>query len=88
MDHSNINIESRKNKHLNFLERMIIKIRLKDGFSAYKISKELGRLINTILNEIRRGTATQIKQENHIKVYLTDTGEAVYNKKASFKFLS
>ena len=88
MDHSNINIESRKNKHLNFLERMIIKIRLKDGFSAYKISKELGRPINTILNEIRRGTATQIKQGNHIKVYLADTGEAVYNKKASFKFLS
>lgn len=53
---------------------------MKDGFSAYKISKELDRPINTILNEIRRGTTTQIKQEKHIEVYLADTGEAVYKK--------
>ena len=61
IDHSNINTESRKNKHLNFSEGMTIELRLKDGFSAYRISKELGRSINTILNEIRRGTTTQIK---------------------------
>ena len=66
---------------------MTIELRLKDGFSAYRISKELGRSINTILNEIRRGTTTQIKQGNNVEVYLADTGEDVY-KKASFKFLS
>ena len=32
MDYPNNNTESRKNKHLNFKERMTIKIRLKDGF--------------------------------------------------------
>jgi len=78
MDYQNNNTESRKNKHLNFEERMIIQIRLKDGFSAYKISKELNRSINTILNEIRRGTTTQIKQGSYIEMYLADTGEAVY----------
>ena len=80
MDNSNINTESCKNKHLSFSERMIIELRLKDGFSAYKISKELGRPINTILNEIRRGTTTQIKQGNPVQVYIADTGEAIYKK--------
>ena len=80
MDHQNHNTESRKNKHLNFKERMTIEIRLKDGFSAYKIAKELGRPINTILNEIRRGTTTQIKQGKAVQMYLADTGLAVYNQ--------
>ena len=62
MDHQNHNTELRKNKHLNFKERIMIELRLKDGFSAYKIAKELNRPINTILNEIRRGITTQIKQ--------------------------
>lgn len=80
MDYPNNNTESRKNKHLNFKERMTIEIRLKDGFSIYKIAKELGRSINTITNEINRGTTTQIRQGKHIKIYLADTGEAVYTK--------
>lgn len=80
MDYQNNNTESRKNKHLNFKERMTIEIRLKDGFSIYKIAKELGRSINTITNEINRGTTTQIRQGKHIKIYLADTGEAVYTK--------
>lgn len=80
MDYPNVNIESRKNKHLNFEERMTIQLRLKDGFSAYKIAKELNRPINTVLSEIRRGTTTQIKQGKCIEIYLADTGEAVYKK--------
>lgn len=80
MDYPNNNTESRKNKHLNFKERMTIEIRLKDGFSVYKIAKELGRSINTITNEINRGTTTQIRQGKHIKIYLADTGETVYTK--------
>lgn len=78
MNHQNHNTESRKNKHLNFKERMTIELRLKDGFSAYKIAKELNRPINTILNEIRRGTTTQIKQGNYVEMYLADTGESIY----------
>lgn len=80
MDYPNNNTESRKNKHLNFKERMTIEIRLKDGFSVYKIAKELCRSINTITNEIKRGTTTQIRQGKYIKIYLADTGEAVYTK--------
>ncbi|WP_160670681.1 IS30 family transposase [Clostridium sp. C8-1-8] len=80
MDYQNNNTESRKNKHLNFKERVLIELHLKDGFSAYKIAKKLERPINTILNEIRRGTTTQIKQGKCLKVYLADTGKAVYKK--------
>ena len=80
MDYQNHNTESRKNKHLNMKERMIVEIRLKDGFSAYKIAKELNRPINTVLNEIRRGTTKQIKQGKEFNVYFADTGEAIYKK--------
>ncbi len=40
MNHSNINKESRKNKHLNYEERIIIQLRLKGGAAPYKIAKE------------------------------------------------
>ncbi len=53
MDYQNHNTESRKNKHLNMKYRMIVEIRLRDGFYSYKIAKELNKSINTVLNEIR-----------------------------------
>lgn len=62
MDHPNNTINSCKQKHLNFEERMTIQIRLKDGYSPYKIAKELNRASNTIRNEIKRGTVPQLKQ--------------------------
>lgn len=68
MDYKNNNTASRKNKHLNFKECMTIEIRLKNGFSIYKITKELVLLINTITNEIKRDITKQIRQENHIKI--------------------
>ena len=40
MDYSNINTESRKNKNLNYEERITIQLRLKDGAAPYKIAKE------------------------------------------------
>ena len=80
MDYLNNNTELRRNEHLNFNERMTIELRLKDGLSPYKIAKELDRPINTILNEIRRVTTTQIKQNKLIVVYLADIGNATYNK--------
>ena len=83
MDYTNNITESRKNKHLNFEERMVIQIRLKDGFTPYKISKELGRSLNTITNEIKRGTVPQIKQNKKVMVYLADTGNDVYQKHRS-----
>ena len=36
MDHSNINTESRKNKNLNYEERITIQLRLKDGLTDVK----------------------------------------------------
>lgn len=80
MDHPNNTINSRKQKHLNFEERMTIQIRLKDGYSPYKIAKELNRASNTIRNEIKRGTVPQLKQGKTTMVYLADTGEAIYLK--------
>ena len=59
---------------------MTIQLRLKDGFSAYKIAKELERPINTVLNEIRRGTTTQLAQGKQFEAYFADTGQAVYLK--------
>lgn len=80
MDYPNNTINSRKHKHLNFEERMLIQIRLKDGYSPYKIAKELGRASNTIRNEIIRGTVPQIKQGKLFEMYLADTGATVYAK--------
>jgi transposase, IS30 family len=80
MEHQNHNTDSRKNKHLNFKERCLIEIRLKDGASPYRIAKELTRPINTVINEIKRGTATQIKQGKYVQMYLADTGEANYKR--------
>jgi len=79
MDYQNNNTELRENKHLNFEERMTIRLRLKDGFSAYKISKELNRSINAILNEIRRGTTTQIKQRTLLKCTLPTLAKLYIN---------
>ena len=45
-----------KNKHLTLTEWIKTDLILKDGKTAYAISKALERPINTILNEIRRGT--------------------------------
>lgn len=82
MDNNNTNTNSRKNKHLNFKERTVIEIRLHEGLSPYEIAKELCRPINTILNEIKRGTTPQIKLNKKINVYLADTGQAIYEKKS------
>lgn len=78
MDYPNNTTNSRKHKHLSFEERMTIQIRLKDGFSPYKIAKELNRSSNTIRNEIVRGTVTQIRQGRKVELYLADAGERIY----------
>lgn len=83
MDHQNHIINLRKNKHLNRDERVHIQIRLNDGYSRYKIAKELNRPINTISNEIRRGMTAQIKGGKSQKVYLAERGQAVYDKNRS-----
>ena len=70
----------RKHKHLTYQERVIIQIRLQDGYSPYKIAKELGYASNTVRNEIACGTVSQIKQGKIITQYLADAGEAIYKR--------
>ncbi len=78
MNNTQFTPNSRKNKHLAFTERVKIELMLKDGKTAYAISKVLERPINTILNEIRRGTVAQIKVGKTIRIYLADAGQARY----------
>lgn len=82
MDILNLNTKPNKGIHLNYDERMFIQIRLQDGWSAYKIAKELGRASNTIRNEIKRGTVThtQIIQGKVQDVYPADAGNRVYKQ--------
>ncbi|MFN2341704.1 MAG: helix-turn-helix domain-containing protein, partial [Halanaerobium sp.] len=61
MDYLNDTPNSRKNKHLNAFERGQIKLLHSEGMSPYAIGKRLGRASNTIRNELKRGTVSQIK---------------------------
>lgn len=56
MDNLNYTIGHRKGQHLSSEERHDIEVHLRDGWSIYKIAKNLGRPYNTIKNEIQRGT--------------------------------
>ena len=58
MDNPNYTTEHRKGQHLLNEERYEIVVRLKDGWSIYKIVKHLGRAYNTIKDEVERGTVT------------------------------
>lgn len=78
MDHSQFTPNPRKNKHLSFKERVKIELLADEGKTAYAIAKLLNRPINTITNELRRGTVDQIKQGKVVKIYYADTGQAKY----------
>lgn len=80
MEHINLTTNSRKNKHLNDFERGQIQLLHNKGYSAHKIAKDLDRASNTIRNELKRGTVTQIKRDKEVEIYYPDTGKAVYEK--------
>ena len=93
MDRFNDTLLLRKNKHLNAYERGQIQLLNSEGLTPYAIGKRLGRASNTIRNELRRGTVSQIKGNKIVEIYYPDTGQAVYEKnrshcKTKFKFLS
>ncbi len=48
----------KKEAHLSYDERVLIQIRMKYGWSANKIAKEIGCVPNTVHNEKRRGTVS------------------------------
>jgi len=69
---------SRKNKHLNVYERDQIALLHSEGLPAYSIVKSLNRAFNTIRNELKRGTFSQIKANKKVDIYFPDNGHIVY----------
>ena len=78
MDNTNHTTEHRKGQHLLREERHEIEVRLKDGWSVYRIAKHLGRPYNAIKNEINRGTVLLYNGKQ--KRYKADKGERVYKE--------
>ena len=76
MDNPNYTTEHRKGQHLLNEERYEIEVRLKDGWSIYKIAKHLGRAYNTIKDEVERGTVTLYNGK--VKRYKADQGKSVH----------
>ncbi len=64
-------------------ERHEIEVRLRDGWTPYKIAKLLGRAYNTIKNEIERGTV--MLYNGKVSRYKAQAGEAAYLDKESFQ---
>ena len=76
MDITNYTTEHKKGQHLLSEERHEIEVRLKDGWSIYRIAKHLERPYNTIKNEIKRGTVSLY--QGKVERYKADEGEKVY----------
>ena len=74
MDITNYTTEHRKGQHLLSEERHEIEVRLKDGWSIYRIVKHLGRPYNTVKNEIKRGTVSLYQgSEKRMKMSLVSS---------------
>lgn len=78
MDQENYTTRHQKGKHLNYDERMTIQLRLKDGWSPYRIAQELGCASNTVRNEIERGTVSLYHSK--VKKYKASAGQKQYEK--------
>ena len=76
MDITNYTTEHKKGQHLLSEERHEIEVRLKDGWSIYRIAKHLERPYNTIKNEIKRGTVSLY--QGKVERYKADEGKKVY----------
>ena len=78
MDTEYCTTEHRKGQHLLEEERHEIEVRLKDGWSPYRIAKHLGRAYNTIKGEIARGTVYQYNGK--VARYKAKAGEQQYKE--------
>ncbi|MCR1915993.1 helix-turn-helix domain-containing protein [Lactobacillus taiwanensis] len=65
-----------KGKHLSFEERVIIQLRLKDGWSLRAIARELNCSPSTISYEVKRGTVKLY--HGKVKRYKASQGHDVY----------
>lgn len=68
--------ETRKGQHLSFEERVMIELRLKDGWNINQIAKKLKRSYNAIKNGIARGTV--MLYYGKVKCYKARAGQAAY----------
>lgn len=68
----------KKGSHLTYDERIIIQIRIKDGWSPVRIAKEIGCAPNTVRNEIKRGTVSLYN--GHVQRYKAKAGQEAYKK--------
>ena len=81
MDTQDYTSEHRKGQHLLAEERHEIEVRLKDGWSPYRIAKHMGRAYNTIKNEIAKGTV--YLYYGKIARYKAKAGEQQYKESRS-----
>ena len=83
-------IQHQKGKHLTKDERILIQIRLNDGWSKRAIARELGCSPQTVCNEVKRGTVNLY--HGKVKRYKANHGQEVYETNRSncgrkFQFL-
>lgn len=85
MDNPNCNTKRSKGQHLTYEERVEIEIRLKDGWSLYRIHKHIGCVYNTIKNEYERGKVLLFNGK--VERYKASVGQKTYmeNRKNSKK---
>src|SRR5690625_4421646 len=81
MAHTENTTQNRKNKHLSPFERGEIAALHKAGHSNREIGRRLGRVHQTIANELKRGTTTQLKTgRKSFTAYYPETGQVVYEQ--------
>lgn len=73
--------QNKKYKHLSPFERGEIAALHKAGYSNREIGRRLGRTHQTIANELKRGTTTQLMTgRKPYTAYFPETGQAVYEQ--------
>jgi len=88
MTHSNHTTSARKGKHLSYSERSQIAILKQENYSNRRIANVLERAPQTINNEVKRGTVTQLKRQKqkgkvydyYTEAYDADAGQAAYDR--------
>jgi IS30 family transposase len=60
---------SQKNEQLNQYERGQIKLLSDEGLSPYAIGQRLGRVSNTIKEELGRCPYPRSRQEDHLRIF-------------------
>lgn len=81
MAHIENTTQNRSNKHLSSFERGEIAALHKAGHSNREIARRLGRVHQTIANELKRGTTRQLKTgRKPFTSYFPETGQAVYEQ--------